>query len=189
MAADRILARPPQEGNMTTELQRMTERAVGLHRAAQLLADATACRQGIAPQSLKTMARADAAWFRQVARQVVECFEGATIGAQIDPKEQRAAELESAVGIERSRGRVAAAARGHELGHWAPVLEGRLDEVAVCSRCRRIVTIEVRDRMTVETALDGPALIEGCLAGVVSGVDVGDAVQDPLTGGGARRIT
>lgn len=146
------------------------KRDVAFHRAAQLLADATLCRRGQRPTGLVQMDPDEREWFKQAARNVIEIFEQLTTDRERDvvvearareAERQRTAE-ESRLAIERSRARVGAAERGHDLGSWhcAGTELGRGKEQADCVRCGRTAFIDLsRDRV-----LSGPALITGCLS-------------------------
>lgn len=149
------------------ELQRLTNRAIGLYRAAQVLADATLCRAGQRPESLKSMDPVEAVWFKQTAAQLIEIFEEITgVSAPPIDKIQRlsAHPREEAINQERQRARLAALARGHELATFAPLVAGDIhDEGAACVRCLRSVRIVVIDGPPLQITHEGAAIEEGCL--------------------------
>lgn len=151
----------------TTELQRLTNRSIGFYRAAQILADACMCRAGLQPESLKTMDRAEAIWFKQTAQQLIHIFEEITVGKQPVPEQEPRLgphPREEAINQERQRAQLAAAERGHELSTWGPVVMGPIyDESASCVRCGRHVTIVVQDGPPLSLTHEGPALDEGCI--------------------------
>ncbi len=141
-------------------------RAVALHRAAQVLADADHCRDGLSPVPLNRLKPADRAWYLQAARNVIEIFELQTSGREpasvIDQRSraeiQLARAIDSRIAIERSTAAVAASERGHELGAWgAGPLPGI--ENARCTRCNRVAVITLGN----DPVLSGSALSEGCL--------------------------
>ncbi len=140
----------------------------GLHRAAQLLADATRIRQGLSAQPLARLNPDDREWFKQTARHQIEVFELVTQPDR-EPdavREQREAEdrrlataLENRFAIERSRASVTARERGHKLATWHRLEPETGQETSFCLRCMRIVRITLGD----EPTLSGAALTEGCL--------------------------
>lgn len=145
------------------------KRGHGMHRAAQVLADASRCRAGLPPQPLALLEADEREWFKQAARNCIEIFETVTIDREPDAvqarrqtrQEQLAVALENRLAIERSTAAVRAAERGHELGPWhcdGPDI-GRGIERALCLRCKRLAGINVGD----DPVLSGPALTEGCL--------------------------
>jgi hypothetical protein len=144
----------------------------GMHRAAQVLADASRIRQGLRPLPLKAIDPEDRAWFKQAARQAIEVFELVTQpdrepDAVVEQRETAAAQastklalaLESRLAIERSKASVQAAERGHELSTWQPTHPVDGEEMARCQRCGR----HVRISLGAEPVLTGLALTEGCL--------------------------
>lgn len=155
-----------------TDLATRLKRDVAFHRAAQLLADATACRLGLPPRGLSTLPPTEASWFRQTARQLIEIFERQTTGRPTDAEMDAAAAqqrtdgnrlrraLELRLDQERTRAVLGAMDRGHELGTWTATSPHLDQERAACRRCGRYVHIDVGAAET----LSGPALTEGCLA-------------------------
>lgn len=150
-----------------TELQARIRRDVALHIAAQTLADADRCRQGLAPVSLRELGAHEAIWYRQTARNLIELFEAKVYASEVSTaaqlqQAQRIA-MEAGVQIARTAAGMKASARGHELEAFQPVrVEGSFDEYAVCARCRRIARIEVINTpLRIEYC--GAALSEGCL--------------------------
>lgn len=147
------------------------KRDLGMHRAAQVLADASRCRAGLSALPLTQLDADEREWFKQAARNCIEIFETVTIDrepdavrAQRDTDAERrssrlAQALESRLSIERSEGRVAASDRGHDLTSWQPTGRGEGNEVAHCRRCSRSVAITLGS----EPVLSGSALTEGCL--------------------------
>lgn len=141
------------------------KRDVAFHRAAQVLADAIACRAGEAPRNLSTMPPLEREWFKQTARQAIETFETLTADREPDAVvEQRTREAakqatarESRISMDRSRARVSAMERGHDLGPWSPSVTG---EMASCVRCSRTVFINLA---LEPAAIAGPGVTEGCL--------------------------
>src|SRR6185436_7070796 len=83
-------------------------REVAMHRAAQVLADADHCRDGLSPVPLNRLKPADREWFKQAARNVIEIFEHLTIGREADAvaaartrtEAQAARAVESRIAIE-----------------------------------------------------------------------------------------
>jgi hypothetical protein len=169
------------EHDQATDLTARLRRDVAMHRAAQVLADAVSCRDGAAPRPLSTLPPIEREWYRQTSRQLIEIFETLTTGRELDAdreaREQReadeaatrdrearrqAAALESRLALERSRGRVQAIDRGHDLGPWhaaGPDL-GTGKEQAICVQCGRAVYLDI-SRAAV---LSGTALTVGCIA-------------------------
>lgn len=158
-------ASPPVNAMAKTELQRLTERAVGFNRAAQILADASRCRAGEPPVSLKQLPASEAVWYRQTAEQLIQIFEEITLGKP--PAREEVPRLvhprEEAIGQERQRARLAATQRGHALSTFATVNDGFHDEQAACARCARAVRITVVDGPPLQVTHDGDAIQEGCL--------------------------
>ncbi len=148
-------------------------RQVAMHCAAQVLADADHCRDGLSPVPLSRLKPADREWYRQAARNVIEIFEQLTINREPDAvaaqrsraEVQTAQATDSRLQIERSRAAVAAADRGHELSAWQP---GPLPgiEAARCFRCNRAVVISLQE----DPVLSGSALTEGCLTSIEGGL-------------------
>lgn len=153
----------------TTRLQR----DVAFHQAAQTLANAVLVRRGDRPRPLTAMDPHEREWFKQTSRQLIEIFEQQTTGKAPDheirdaEEQQRQARQrddaarEHRLAIERSRARLAAGDRGHELGVWhaaGPEL-GSGVEHAECYACRRGVTLDLH----LTPAARGAALTEGCL--------------------------
>jgi hypothetical protein len=144
-----------------------------MSRAAQLLADATLVRRGEPPRGLSTMTVDEREWFKQAARQIVELFELLTsdapplaqVQAEARAREESRLRAETArdrrLAIERQRGAVVAAERGHDIRPWFAHGEelGQGREQACCHRCRRLAFID----LAKDPALSGPALTEGCL--------------------------
>lgn len=158
------------------------KRDIGLHKAAQTLADATRCRSGLEPLPLSQLNSHDRVWFRQTARNLIEIFETLT-----NPERERDAERErrerteqrgeweaanataaaagrrrsalaSAFATARSRALDAASGRGHELGAWRA---DESEDFADCRRCGRRVALMFNGDDIVAR---GAALSEGCLA-------------------------
>ena len=141
-------------------------RSVAMHRAAQVLADATRCRRGDPPAPLNRLDPHEREWFKQAARNVIEIYEHLTTGRDSDDvadathrQEQKlATAIRERLSQERSRARLAAAERGHDLSAWAPqALPGI--EASRCRRCARAVVITLGN----DPVLSGSALSEGCL--------------------------
>jgi hypothetical protein len=150
------------------------KREHGLHRAAQLLADASRIRRGESPRPLIHLAPAEREWCKQTARQLIEVFETITTDRETDAVQaQRVAQevrlslaVESRLAIERSRARMAASERGHDLGSWRPThpdVPG--EERADCRRCDRYVRIAIGN----DPVLSGSALTEGCIVAATDG--------------------
>lgn len=141
------------------------KRDVAFHRAAQVLADAIACRAGEAPRNLSAMPPLEREWFKQISRQLIETFETLTAAREPDAVvEQRTREVEKKataetqrMDIARGRARVAAIERGHDLGSWSPSVTGVM---ASCTRCSRTAFVNLS---TDPVAIAGPAIEEGCL--------------------------
>lgn len=147
------------------------------HRAAQLLADAFRCREGLAPLPLVQMDPDERAFFKQAARNAIEVFE--LIAEKRSPDaEQAKAEavagdqarrleeaLANRLAIERSRARFIATERGHDLTMWAPSGSVEGEEQACCKRCTRDAHISIG----ADPVLSGSALTEGCLTSAPEG--------------------
>ncbi len=141
---------------------KILKRGVGLYRAAQLLADASRCRQGLTPEPLRTLAKNDAAWYRQIAEQMVDAFEyGALDKAPQDSLTRRTLERVAAVLIEREKARMLSGRLGHDLGTWHD-LPDSFNEEAACQRCERTVSILVQHNPLLEVQTVGPALVLAC---------------------------
>lgn len=168
-----ILAHPPLmsiSDERAAAVAARLKRDVGVHRAAQTLADAMACRVGETPRGLSTMLRAEADWYRQTARNLIEIYETCTgitpeNAVETRRREEDARKAEAAVqnrvAIERQLAAVAAAERGHELGPWhadGPEL-GKGIERASCARCRRVAVVDIN----LDPPRAGLALTTGCL--------------------------
>jgi hypothetical protein len=141
-------------------------RSVAMHRAAQVLADATLCRRGDPPLPLNRMDPHEREWFKQAAKNVIEIYEHLTTGRESDDvadatsraEQKLASAIRERLSQERSRARLAAAERGHDLSAWAPqALPGI--EASRCRRCSRAVVITLGN----DPVLSGSALAEGCL--------------------------
>lgn len=167
-----------------SELGSRLRRDVAFTRAAQLLADADRLRDGLPRLQLRVLAPKDRDFYTATARALIEVFETMTIGkepdAVVQQREADAAQkevsvvlaLEARFSMERSRARVDAAARGHDLSLFRPVgrlTMGRMDseETAVCVRCSRPVYIDIGG----EPVLSGAALTEGCLVAADESAD------------------
>ena len=164
----------PSMSMLDSPMQIDLRRRVAMHRAAQLLADAVRCHSGQRPQPLNSMLAPEAEWYRQTARNLIEIFETETTGRELDAvvdarvasaqaqASRHARALESRLSLERSRARLAASDRGHDLTAFAPFssLEGQ--ERAACRRCGRIVEIA----LGLEPVLSGAGLTDGCLTSV-----------------------
>jgi hypothetical protein len=160
---------PPSMTHQPTDLPTRVKREIGLHRAAQTLADAYRCREQLRPVPLNQLEPEAREWFKQTARNLIEIFEVVTTEREPDA-EREAREIalvgqaharQRRLGIERALAGVMASERGHDLNPWAPVSADGLIERAACSRCTRIATIDIRGD---HTQTSGPAITEGCLA-------------------------
>lgn len=154
---------------MTADLATRLRRDVAIHRGAQLLADAVLCQRGEKPRLLSLLLPAEAEWFKQTARNVIETFERETTG--VDPAAERDAAARALLEAERQRvavrGRidearqracVATQERGHDVGTWRALSDKDGHEAAYCQRCNRQVQIDI-DPLIIA----GPAVHEGCL--------------------------
>lgn len=160
----------PDVNSMTPTIARL-KRDHGFHRAAQLLADASRCRAGLAPQPLVSLNPHERAWFKQTARHAIEIFELITQDrepdAEQDKREAVAGDnvrryteaLMNRLSIERSRARRAAEQQGHDLGYWNVTGKGDGCEAAYCRRCGKPAAINIG----ADPILSGSALSEGCL--------------------------
>lgn len=171
MTADSLRAEEPSVNSMplTANLSDRLKRDHAFHRAAKVLADADLLRRGERPLQLNQMRPNERAWYEQTARHLVEIFEAITLDKQPDAaidaellkeqaivaQRQRAQEDKRA--MDRSRARVAALERGHELGLWRPLGAG---ESALCVRCERAVFLTSSED---PARITGDALLEGCL--------------------------
>jgi hypothetical protein len=165
---------------MTPDLATRLRRDVAIHRGAQLLADAVLCQRGEKPRLLSLLLPADAEWFKQTARNVIEAFERETTGvdvaaardaaarALLESERQRAA-IRGRIDEARQRARVATQERGHDIGTWRALSEKDGHEAAYCQRCNRQVQIDI-DPLIIA----GAALHEGCLS------DAGETRPDPF---------
>ena len=143
-------------------------RDIGLHRAAQTLADATRCRTGLTPLPLTQLDPRDREWFRQTARHLVEIFETITqpdreLDADREERERAERRAESTAADQaRRRGSATGARRGHTLGAW--LTSGVDSETAACVHCGRSVTIDLSPATWFRAdSLAGSALTSGCL--------------------------
>lgn len=158
----------------TPGLTERLKRDIGLHRAAQTLADATRCQLGLRPLPLSQLDARDREWFRQTARNLIEIFETVTTEREPDAVRERremqevdeARVLESRLAVARSRARSAARERGHVLGAWQCAGQelGAGHERAECRTCGRTVFIDVN----ASPCVSGMALIAGCLVAAES---------------------
>lgn len=132
------------------------KRDVAIHRAAQVLADATACRAQQEPRGLTSMPAEERDWFKATARQLVDIYLQIT-GVQpiapigeppVIPLSNEASRM-----ILRQQARDAATARGHLMDVFQPIEAGR--DGSMCRRCGRLVFID--------SAIYGAAIDEGCL--------------------------
>lgn len=152
--------------DMQADVVPFLRRSVGIHRAAQRLAEAYTWKHGQTYTSFKALSPDERAWFLQTAEQMICQFEEQTYGLTKSPDARRIAERDAAIQIQRQASAVAAANRGHELGTWGPLAEGSFDEHASCQRCERSVVISVQHHEFLEVFAAGNALEEGCLAAV-----------------------
>lgn len=155
----------PQAPPLAERLQR----DIAMHRAAQTLADATRCRQGLRPLPLTELDRHDCAWFKQTARHLIEIFE--TITTEREPDSQRelrerrsveaARRLENRLHEARARGAAAAHRRGHDMGPWSCPDPERAPghERAQCQTCGRTVFINIAS----DPVFSGMAVVAGCM--------------------------
>jgi hypothetical protein len=169
---------PPRTSmsDQPTDLTARLKRDVGLHRAAQTLADAWRCREQLRPVPLNQLEPEAREWFKQTARHLIELFEVVT--ADREPESEREAReiaivrmahvRERRMVMERALADGIAADRGHDLNPWAPVSADGTIERAACSRCARIATIDIRQD---PTCVSGPAVTEGCLFAAVARPD------------------
>jgi hypothetical protein len=164
----------PSMSMLDSPMQIDLRRRVAMHRAAQLLADAVRCHTGQRPQPLASLQPPDAEWYRQTARNLIEIFETETTGREPDAvvdarvadaqaqAARHARALESRLSQERSRARIAAADRGHDLTAFAPFSSLEGEERAACRRCGRIVEIKLGS----DPVIAGSGLTDGCLTSV-----------------------
>lgn len=155
---------PPQ-----TDISDLLKRDIGLHRAAQTLADAMRCRDGLRPVPLRNVEPRDREWYRQTARNLIEIFETVTTEREPDgAREQREMQAVTEVREQgnrlaeaRARASAAAGQRGHQLGPWhCPGTElGQGRERAQCQTCGRTVFIDI----FTAPLYSGMAVVAGCL--------------------------
>lgn len=150
------------------------KRDIGMHRAAQVLADATRCQTGQAPLPLSQLDPRDREWFRQAARNIIEIFETVTSEREPDAvREQREMEVVTdhrdvmqQVAAAEHRARHNAARRGHVLDLWeqspSPLSPTRTR--ARCKNCGRTVFVDI----TCDPPYTGMAIISGCLVAAES---------------------
>ncbi len=148
----------------------LLKRDIGMHRAAQTLADALHCHRGLRPVPLRDMEPREREWVRQTARNLIEIFETVTTEREPDAaREQRAMAdvtdtraLEGRLAIARIRASAAAKERGHVLGPWhCPGTElGAGRERAECRTCGRTVFIDA----FTSPLFSGMAVVAGCLS-------------------------
>lgn len=159
----------PQPPTPTLDLADRLKRDIGLHRAAQTLADAARCHQGLRPVPLRDLDPRDREWYRQTARNLIEIFETVTMEREPDAaREQR--EMQEVTELREQQGRLAEARaragaaarqRGHQLGPWhCPGIElGQGRERAECQTCGRTVFIDI----FTAPLYSGMAVVAGCL--------------------------
>jgi len=153
----------------TPALGDLLKRDIGMHRAAQTLADAMRCHQGLSPVPISRLSPDEREWFKQTARNLIEIFETITTEREPDAvRETRqmqevteARALDSSLAIARGRAGAAAKERGHVLGPWhCPGTElGTGRERAECRTCGRTVFIDVFS----SPYYSGMAVVAGCL--------------------------
>lgn len=145
------------------------KREVALHYAADLLAKASQVKAGETAVTWNQRPMAEREWFRQTAREVIDTFLLKAYGVELPKPEQPADTARESARFEailqqRSLATVRARERGHTLSAFAR-MSGAVDEEARCERCDRsakiLVTLTCDERLLL--ALDGPALLEGCL--------------------------
>lgn len=136
------------------------KRDYAIRRAAQVLADATACRAGEQPIGLSQVPTETRDWFLRTVASLIEIYE-TTVGIPPIPQvaEPPPAVPLSASGqmqIERSRARMAANDRGHDMGAYRPYAPGI--DWSVCRACGQSVVIDV----TATPAISGTAIAADC---------------------------
>lgn len=150
-------------------LSDLLKRDIAMHRAAQILADATRCQHGLRPMPLSQLDRLDREWFKQTARNLIEIFETITTERERDAdREQRerrsidaARRMENQLYLARAWGVNAARALGHDPGPWTchgPEL-GQGRERAQCRTCGRTVFINISS----DPPFSGMAVVAGCI--------------------------
>lgn len=146
------------------------KRDVAIHRAAQTLADAIACRAGETPRGLSVLPADDRDWFKATTKSLIDLYEsmlGIEPIATTAPAPQGPAipAVTNRALILRQQGRDSANERGHDMGTYRPYAEGI--EWSVCKACGRSVLID----LSATPSISGSAINEGCLA-AVTGKDV-----------------
>ena len=167
-----ILTQDPTITTAAANLHSLADRLkrdIGMHRAAQTLADATRCQRGLRPMSLRDLDPSEREWFRQAARNVIEVFETET--TEREPDDDRMRREMAAVREARTESNLIASSRaraiyrathlGHRLGHWesAPIDGSPSRERAACQTCGRTVFVDT----TCDVPFSGMAIEVGCL--------------------------
>ena len=165
--------KPVDIQQLKDESARVVTRYRALTLVAESLARAVAVRLERPIVAMDDLPPAERRWSRDTAKELIEIFELAT-GATEDPEaihqdiavqNQGERELESELGRQRSRARVAAIGLGHEdMGGWhdaAP--DAPAHEISVCARCRREAQLVIVDTAPPRVEIVGPAVKEPCL--------------------------
>ncbi len=133
---------------------------VRIRRAAQVLADALAVRAGAELVGLSQMSPEDRDWYLSTTRSIIE-IDATLAGAQPPAAQTRVAlpiVASSHALILRQRGRDAAQDRGHDMGAYQPLQDGR--QMSTCRKCARAVVLN----LSVDPSISGSAIDGGCLS-------------------------
>jgi isoaspartyl peptidase/L-asparaginase-like protein (Ntn-hydrolase superfamily) len=69
-----ILEHPSSPVNPAADIIEHSKHVVGLHYAAQTLANADRCRRGLSPLPMPQLPEEEAVWYRQAARNLIEMY-------------------------------------------------------------------------------------------------------------------